>query len=148
MKQDELNSEQIKEQIEAAEKHLCDLKIQKQKIIEKERNRWKPPLTLEEISFNPDYTSLSPHPFQAQVQNDLDQKFYLDQLARSLNEDWKPDWSDGIQGKWHILYSHGASEWQVECVWRDNIPGVAHFKDEAAANKAVEIVKNEPLMKL
>lgn len=150
MKQDELKLKAARTQIEHIQKTLLYLIDIEEKLQAEQREKmeaqekevqWKP----DRLSIHNQLLSLSSHgPLRA----DLEQQCYLYQLALHLNKGWTPDWSDKDQEKWDICYDHQSQCWLTAYARSCDTPGTTYFKDETAANKAVEIVKNEPLMML
>ena len=66
------------------------------------------------------------------------------EVADYLNGDWKPDWNDGNQYKYFILYNHEKNKFFIENHWYVN-QGIACFSSRENAEKAIEIIGKEEL---
>ena len=69
---------------------------------------------------------------------------FLLEVADYLNGDWKPDWNDGNQYKYFILYNHEKNKFFIENHWYVN-QGIACFSSRENALKAIEIIGKEEL---
>ena len=66
------------------------------------------------------------------------------EVADYLNGDWKPDWNDGNQYKYFILYNHEKNKFFIENHWYVN-QGIACFSSRENAETAIEIIGKEEL---
>ena len=60
----------------------------------------------------------------------------LQKLAKALNGEWKPDWSD-TSGKYIIFYSHPIKSYVTAFVFSRQAMGI-HFSSEENAQRALE----------
>lgn len=65
-------------------------------------------------------------------------------VAKYLNGDWQPDWSDNAEAKWFVYSSNEGKEIKVDCFRTTQHPFI-YFKSKNLAEKAIEILGEETI---
>lgn len=65
-------------------------------------------------------------------------------VAKYLNGDWQPDWSDNAEGKWFVYSSNEGKKIKVDCFRTTQHPSI-YFKSKNLAEKAIEILGEETI---
>ena len=99
-----------------------------------------------------DYYRVNPHVYPRHLrscnvlENDPDIDVYkykiLALIARALNGDWKPDWSDPRESKWFIRCDSYDDRYHISYCYELYYPGMVYFKDEDVALKALQLFKD------
>lgn len=65
-------------------------------------------------------------------------------IAKYLNGDWKPDWENNNEKKYAMTLDKNNKAIWIECNYCVN-KGMAYFKTEELAQKAIEILGEETI---